>query len=69
MVDATAPEDAEVLEILRILDARLDAEERRVMLQMRAGLSVAKHKRQPVEEKVLRILEEVGVGAGDIGLA
>ena len=68
-VSESAADDVEVTEILRILDARLDAEERRVMLQMRAGLSVPKHKRQPVEEKVLRILEEAGVGAGDIGLA
>ena len=59
--------DAETAEILRLLDSRLDIEDRRALLMMREGVQVPKRIRREVEQAVMAILEEVGLSAADLG--
>ena len=59
----------ETTEILRLLDSRLDVDDRRALLMMREGVQVPKRVRREVEQAVIAILEEVGLTpACDIGL-
>jgi RNA polymerase sigma factor (sigma-70 family) len=66
--NSVAEADAEAAELLQLLDERLDVEDRRLLLQMREGVTVTKRERQALERRVLAILEEVGLSASDIGL-
>lgn len=58
---STVQADAEVTEIVQLLDERLPVELRRTMLQIRAGVKVPKYERTRVEEAVRDILSDAGV--------
>jgi hypothetical protein len=53
---STVETDAEIAEFLERIDAELPVELRQTYLQMRAGVSVPKGKRVPVEKAVREIL-------------
>jgi len=63
-----ADEEAERNELLRLIDERLDADHRRLLLQMRDGVVVPKKKRLAVQEAVVAILAEAGVSREELGL-
>ena len=60
--------DAEVAEILELIDVELPVALREDYLRMRDGVSVTKERRA-VEAAVLGILVGVGLTAGDIGFS
>ena len=60
--------DAETTEILRLLDSRLDVDDRRALLMMREGVQVPKRIRREVEKAVIAILEEAGLSTDDVGI-
>lgn len=56
-VEPTAETEAEIAEVLQFIDARLCPDQRRVLLQMRAGVKVSKEEREAVEGAVREVLE------------
>jgi DNA-directed RNA polymerase specialized sigma24 family protein len=54
--ESTVVEDIEKDELLRIIDMKLDVELRQVYLQMQAGATVPKAKREAVQKAVLEII-------------
>lgn len=57
-VESTVVADIEKREILNLIDMHLDVELRQIYLQMQAGESVPKAKREQVERAVLDILQD-----------
>ena len=68
LADSTVVEDVAIDEILRLIDEGLDADHRRLLLQLREGVRVPKKARREVEGAVMEVLREVGLTADDLGL-
>lgn len=60
-VDAYDHGDADIKDVLRLIDRELDPELRADLLRMRSGVNVPNSRRQEVEQAVQAILERAGV--------
>ena len=66
--NSTVVEDVAIDEVLRLIDEGLDADHRRMLLQLREGVRLSRQDRREVERAVMEVLREVGLTADDLGL-
>ena len=67
MSSSPVENEAEISELLQVIDERLPLEFRADYLRMRSGVKVSKQRRDVIEQAVLSILSGVGISADDLG--
>ena len=67
MSSSPVENEAEISELLQVIDERLPLGFRADYLRMRSGVKVSKQRREVIEQAVLSILSGVGISADDLG--